>query len=141
MTLPKNKLSVSPSSSESKNVPIKKARVVARPTAPSVRNATAEAQADLGKQPLPVNRDKEVAKADTNEKRIRGSFTLPEAQLVMLTELKARCLRLGINAKKGEVLAAGIELLRGLPEASFEACILPVLRPDRKVKNGKMRSK
>lgn len=88
-----------------------------------------------------MKRDKDAAKAVTNEKRVRGSFTLPEAQLLMLRELKARCLRLGINAKKGDVIAAGIELLRGLGEASFEASILPVLPTVRKVKNGKMRTK
>jgi hypothetical protein len=87
--------------------------------------------------PAPIN---PVATAEVKkEKRVRTSFNMPESQLALLDELKARRLRFGINAKKGEILAAGVNLLQSLPEASFEAAIRPSLRAERKAVNGKMR--
>lgn len=53
----------------------------------------------------------------------------------MLAELKARWLSFGINPKKSELLAAGLQLLKDLPDTSLEASILPCLRSDRKVAN------
>lgn len=133
MTLPKSKSPVAASSPA-----LKKTAVAARRTAAPVKAATAAKKVTPVKQ---ASLSKVAEKAVKKEKRVRASFSMPEAQFVALAELKARCLRLGINAKKGEVLAAGIQLLRNLPETSFEAAILPYLRSDNPVKNGKMRQK
>ncbi len=70
----------------------------------------------------------EAVPAAKKEKRVRTSFTLPESQLVLLGELKKRCLFFGVKAKKGELLAAGLQLLAGLPETALEAAVLPSVR-------------
>lgn len=140
MTLPKNKSAIATPAVESE-IPAAKAPAARRRTAHGVKTAPAAKKAAAVKQASPSNERKADATAVKKEKRVRASFSMPEAQFAALAELKARCLRLGISAKKGEVLAAGIQLLRSLPEASFEATILPHLRTDQKIKNGKMRQK
>lgn len=85
--------------------------------------------------------EKAAEKRVKKEKSVRTSFNLPESQIVALSELKARCLRLGISAKKGALLAAGIQLLRNLPEAAFTESISPYLSSEQKVPNAKMRRK
>lgn len=72
------------------------------------------------------------APAAKKEKRVRSSFTLPESQLALLGELKKRCAAFGANAKKGELLAAGLRLLHELPETALEAAVLPSMRIRRK---------
>lgn len=122
MALPKNKL------------PVATAQPVASKTAVPGRRRTASASAS------PAALDERQAALDTTtgkavkkEKRIRSSFSLPESQFSLLAELKTKCLSFGINPKKSELLAAGLQLLRDLPETSLEASILPCLRSDRKV--------
>ena len=75
------------------------------------------------------------------EKRIRTSFALPESQVALLGELKKRCLGFGVNVKKGELLTAGLQLLRNLPETALEAAVLPTMRADRQLKVAKKRKK
>ena len=141
MTLPKNKTITVTVAPESKEAPPTKARAVANRAVSAVKPAAARKKAAPVKQAPAAKVDKVVEKAAKKEKYVRASFSMPDAQYVALSELKARCLRLGISAKKGEVLAAGIQLLRNLSEHAFEAAILPCLRTDRKLKNGKMRQK
>jgi hypothetical protein len=76
-----------------------------------------------------------------HEKRIRTSFALPESQIVLLVELKKRCLELGMNVKKGELLTAGLQLLKYLPETALEAAVLPSIRAGRKNAPVKKRKK
>lgn len=72
-------------------------------------------------------------------KRVQASFSMSEAQFSSLAELKARCLQFGVTVKKGELVAAGLQLLMGLQETSLEAVVLPNLRADRGAVNGKKR--
>lgn len=132
MTLSKNKSAVAASSPA-----LKKAAVVASRKVPPTKAVVAKKAPPI-KEPSSI---KAVEKAGKKEKRIRASIGMTEAQFEALAELKARCLRLGISAKKGEVLAAGIELLKNLSETSFEASILLCLRSDRTANNGKMQQK
>jgi hypothetical protein len=76
-----------------------------------------------------------------HEKRIRTSFALPESQIVLLIELKKRCLEFGMNVKKGELLTAGLQLLKYLPETALEAAVLPSMRAGRKNAPVKKRKK
>ncbi len=75
------------------------------------------------------------------EKRIRTSFALPESQIVLLAELKKRCLAFGMNVKKGELLTAGLQLLKYLPDTALEAAVLPSMRAGRKNAPVKKRKK
>ena len=71
------------------------------------------------------------------EKRVRSSFSLSESQFLLLVELKTRCLSFGITARKSELLAAGLHLLKGLSETALEASILPCLKSGRKLAKSK----
>lgn len=132
MTLPKNKSAVAASSPALKKSAVVASRKVS-PTKPVVAK-----KAPPIEEPSPA---KGIEKVGKKEKRIRATISMTEAQFDALAELRERCLRFGISAKKGEVLAAGIQLLRNLSETSFEATILPCLRSHQKVNNGKVRQK
>lgn len=120
--------------------PVARVQPVASKTAAPVRRRTASTApaARKEKQAAVVKTTEMVMK---KEKRVRSSFSLSESQLTLLTELKARCARFGINPKKGEVLAAGLQLLKGLSETALEASILPCMRSDRKVVENKKSKK
>ena len=81
-----------------------------------------------------------TGKVNRKEKKVRASYSMPESQVALLAELKARCVRLGISAKKGEILVSGLHMLNSLHESEFEATVAPFLGK-RKVANGKMRKK
>lgn len=135
MALSKSKSPVVPSSAVAKKAPVATQRKASLP------KSTVDSNKSLSvteSEPVPAD---VVEKSGKKEKRVRASFRIPEAQIVALSELKARCLRLGISAKKGEMLAAAIQLLGNLPEASFAESILPYSSAGQKVPNGKMRRK
>lgn len=91
--------------------------------------------------PAPAVTAKKPPTARNKEKRIRTSFALPESQVALLGELKKRCLAFGVNVKKGELLTAGLQLLNDLPATALEAAVLPSMRSDRQLKEGKKRKK
>ena len=41
-------------------------------------------------------------------KMIRDSFTMPESDYIKLSELKKRCLNVGVHVKKSELVRAGL---------------------------------
>lgn len=110
----------------------------ARRAAPAVASRTAVKPAAPTAPPVAVKVPR-VLKID--EKRIRTSFALPESQIALLNELKKRCLDFGVNVKKGELLTAGLQLLKNLPETALEAAVLPTMRADRQLKAAKKRKK
>lgn len=104
----------------------------AAPTKAAVEPAVSPTPARAPSTPLPPGND---------EKRIRASFSLPESQITLLGELKKRCLGFGVNVKKGELLTAGLQLLKHLPDTALEAAVLPSMRSDRQRKVAKQRKK
>jgi hypothetical protein len=54
-------------------------------------------------------------------KKIRDSYSMPEAEYAALTELKKKCLVAGIKVKRSELLRAGLHLLQALPTAQLNA--------------------
>jgi hypothetical protein len=75
-------------------------------------------------------------------KLVRDSFTIPKAEYVSLNELKQRATRLTQPAKKSEILRAGIELLKGLPDQAFLTALaaVPSLKTGRPKKAGAQES-
>ncbi|MGZ9269016.1 MAG: hypothetical protein ACXW6T_07845 [Candidatus Binatia bacterium] len=117
-----------------KKPPVATVPPVARKTAAPVRQRAPSARASsavLKEQQAAV--DNTSGKSLKNEKRVHSSFSLSESQFSLLSELKTRCLTFGINPKKSELLAAGLQLLKDLPDTSLEASIIPCLRSDRKI--------
>lgn len=66
-------------------------------------------------------------------KVIRDSFTFPETDYQKISELKKACLALGINAKKSEILRAGLHALASLDKNKLREVISKV----EKIKTGR----
>jgi hypothetical protein len=66
-------------------------------------------------------------------KLVRDSFTMPKAEIVVLSDLKQRALNLKTAVKKSELLRAGIKALAAMDEASFLSCLqaVPALKTGR----------
>lgn len=122
--------------------------IPATPTAAEKTVASVRRRAVSESTPAPAVMKKRAADAKKSEgdlkkeKRVRSDFSLSESQFSLLAELKTRCLSFGISAKKSELLAAGLHLLKGLSETALEVSILPCLKSDRKpVKSKNRRNK
>ncbi|MGE5769599.1 MAG: hypothetical protein ACM32G_04825 [Betaproteobacteria bacterium] len=59
-------------------------------------------------------------------KVVRDSFTMPEAEYAQIAALKKRIARYGGNAKKSELLRAGLTLLAGLNDVELTAAMSEV---------------
>lgn len=66
-------------------------------------------------------------------KVIRDSFTFPETDYQKISELKKSCLAIGINAKKSEILRAGLHALASLDKDRLKEVISKV----EKIKTGR----
>jgi hypothetical protein len=86
--------------------------------APAGRAATAKAAAP--KAPV-------AAKAD-RVKLVRDSFTMPKSDVDLIAGLKQRCLELGHEAKKSELLRAGLHALAALQASALLAAVSSVPR-------------
>lgn len=64
---------------------------------------------------------------------VRDSFTMPEQEYAVLAEVKAACLRAGIDVKKSELLRIGVALLGQVDIATLKAVLaaLPQLKTGR----------
>lgn len=64
---------------------------------------------------------------------VRDSFTMPEQEYAVLAEVKAACLRAGIEVKKSELLRIGVALLGQVDIATLKAVLaaLPQLKTGR----------
>ncbi len=72
-------------------------------------------------------------KAKKSSKVIRDSFTFPETDYQKISELKKACLALGINAKKSEILRAGLHALASLDKQKLKEVISQI----EKIKTGR----
>lgn len=140
MTLSKRKPAPAPA-----NVPAAKRPAAKKPAAPTARRAAPAAASKTAAKPTvspaPSIAVKTPPAPRNSEKRIRTSFAMPESQIALLGELKKRCVGFGVNVKKGELLTAGLQWLKNLPETALEAAVLPSMRSDRQRETGKKRKK
>ena len=69
-------------------------------------------------------------------KLVRDSFTIPKAEYGVLEELKQRGGKLGSQAKKSELLRAGIKALAAMPDTAFLAALqaVPAIKTGRPTK-------
>lgn len=61
-------------------------------------------------------------------KLVRDSFTMPKSDVELLAALKQRCLKLGHEAKKSELLRAGLHALTALQDEALVAVASSVPR-------------
>jgi hypothetical protein len=64
-----------------------------------------------------------AAKATDKPKRVRGEFTMPEADHALIATLKARCKHQGRPVKKNELLRAGLRALNAMGSEGLKAAI------------------
>jgi hypothetical protein len=63
---------------------------------------------------------KKVEKKQAKQKVVRDSFTMPEGEYRVLSEIKKKCLAGGIDVKKSELLRAGLQSLAGMTQATLK---------------------
>nr|WP_315484617.1 hypothetical protein [uncultured Undibacterium sp.] len=98
------------------------AKPVAKPVAKVVKTSVAK--------PAAASAPKEKLK---KPKLVRDSFTMPEAEYVVLGEVKKLCIAAGVEVKKSQLLRVGLVLLKGSSVATLKAMIaaLPPLKAGR----------
>ena len=66
-------------------------------------------------------------------KLVRDGFTMPKNEYLMLSDLKLRSARLGLPAKKSEILRAGVAVLSKMSDTGFAAALdaIPSLKTGR----------
>jgi len=66
-------------------------------------------------------------------KLVRDSFAMPKIEYLALSDLKLRSARLGLPAKKSEILRAGVAVLSKMPDTLFAAALdaIPSLKTGR----------
>lgn len=70
-------------------------------------------------------------------KLVRDSFTMPKAEYAVITTLKERCLKVGVFAKKSQILRAAVTALAKLSDVALAAAIqrLEVIKTGRPKKS------
>lgn len=104
----------------------KPAPVATTPITPIMK----EAAASVSDKAKPAKKKKDGGK---KQKQVRDSFTLPESDYALFAAMKARCLALGIEAKKSELLRAALRQLAGLDDVVLAA----VMGEIEKIKTGR----
>lgn len=66
-------------------------------------------------------------------KLVRDSFTMPEAEYAVLSEVKKACIAAGIEVKKSQLLRVGLVLLKKTPVSALKTLVeeLPALKAGR----------
>lgn len=84
----------------------------------AVEDRFSKAEAILGeeeKRPRQEKREKPAPKPKQPPKRvIRDSFTMPEDDYRLIVQIKSQCMKLGIEANKGEIVRAGLKVLASM---------------------------
>ncbi|NNM83520.1 MAG: hypothetical protein HKL98_13095 [Burkholderiales bacterium] len=80
-----------------------------------------------------VSKPAKAEKAAKPAKVKRDSFTFPESDYEKISELKKTCLAMGINAKKSEILRAGLHALAALDQEGLKSMVSRV----EKIKTGR----
>jgi len=100
--------------------------------------AKAAAAAKPAKAAAPAKADKtekvkKAGKREPAQKVVRDSFTMPKDDYDLIAELKKKCAEIGIGAKKGELLRAGLKALSALSPAQLKTRLAGV----EKIKTGR----
>ena len=91
-------------------------KVMAKKPAVGKKKPTAKSAA-VRKTVKKPSAPKKVEKKQVKQEIVRDSFTMPENEYRILSELKKKCLASGIDVKKSELLRAGLQSLAGMSQA------------------------
>jgi len=81
-----------------KSAPVKPAVKAVKPVSPAAK-------------PLPLKNLPENPEKAKKAKLVRDSFTMPEAEYEVLSQVKKACLKAGVEVKKSQLLRIGLVLL------------------------------
>jgi len=93
---------------------VKETTAAGSPKKMVTKKAVAASETDKVKEAKPPKKDK-----PKKIKMVRDSFTMPENDYAILDELKKKCLKSGVHAKKSELLRAGLICLAKLGNADL----------------------
>ena len=92
------------------------ARPVKKSPAPAaVKKTTASSAVSL----KDAGKAEKSVKAAKKPKVVRDSFTMPQSEYQKISQIKALCLKAGLQVKKSEVLRAGVIALCAMSEAQL----------------------
>lgn len=92
---------------------------------PAAPKAAAAKAAEVAKVAKP-NKEKPTKERPPKIKMVRDSFTFPEADHKLLTDLKKRVVLLGHEVKKGELVRVGIAILAAMDNKALLAAVATV---------------
>lgn len=120
-----------------KATPATKAKLA--PAATTARKAPVQKTGSVTKSAAKSAPQKAKLPKAKKVKLVRDSFTMPEPEYAAIAALKKRCLKLGVAAKKSEILRAAISCLASLSDANVAAAIkaLAPVKTGRPAKAGK----
>ena len=83
-------------------------------------------------KPAPIKTDKKKEKAE-KVKVVRDSFTIPKTEYAQIAAMKKRAMDLGLEAKKSELIRAGLAMLASTTDAAFRKALgnVPTLKTGR----------
>jgi hypothetical protein len=90
---------------------VKKAPVARKRAAPKVAVAK------------PEKKIKKEKKVEDKVKVVRDSFTMPQADYDLISEIKQKALKAGLHVKKSELLRAGLQALSKLSAAQLKQAV------------------
>lgn len=133
-----------------KSVAKPSAKAATKPVAPVVKKATPKPAIKVGAKVepkvivkttpksamLPAAKEPKVAK-NKKMKLVRDSIAIPKDEYSVLADLKLRAAKLACEAKKTEIIRAGIKALAAMSDKEFLAVVrsVPNLKTGRPVKN------
>lgn len=97
------------------------------------RFARAEAVLEKSGAGEPQNTDIPDTPAVEHQRVIRDSFSLPASDYAIISALRDRALKAGVQANKSELVRAGLRVLQEMKEADFLAAIQRI----EKIKTGR----
>lgn len=106
----------------------------AKPAKPAVK--TSAAQAATPHQAAATAAKTAKADKPKKPKLVRDSFTIPKTEYGVLDQLKQRAAKAGNEAKKSELLRAGIKALAAMDDSAFVAALkaVPAIKTGRPAK-------
>ena len=133
---------VNPAAQAGAQTPAKKARTATPKTKPTAtkrapqeasKAAPAKAPRKAAVKPTPakptVTKPQSAKTKPVKEKKVkvvRDSFTIPKTEFNQIAEMKKRAMTLGVEIKKSELIRAGLQVISGLPDASFKKALAAI---------------
>jgi hypothetical protein len=71
----------------------------------------------------PVKKIKKEKKVEEKVKVVRDSFTMPQTDYNLISEIKQKALKAGLHVKKSELLRAGLQALAKLSTAQLKQTV------------------